>query len=47
MEKILEIKNVTKYFGKNKAVDNISLYISEGEVFGFLGPNRSTEKLQQ
>ena len=37
---LLEIKNITKiYKGKVKANDNISLSISEGEVFGLLGPN--------
>ena len=39
MGSILEIKNVSKSFGKNKVVDNITLNIEEGEVFGFLGPN--------
>ena len=39
MEKVLEIKNVTKYFGRDKVIDNLSLYINEGEIFGFLGPN--------
>ena len=36
---VLEIKNVTKYFGKTKVIDNISLSVNEGEIFGFLGPN--------
>jgi ABC-2 type transport system ATP-binding protein len=37
---LLEIKGVTKiYKGKIKANDNISLSLSEGEVFGLLGPN--------
>jgi len=35
----LEIKNIKKHFGKVKAVDNISLNVEEGEIFGFLGPN--------
>lgn len=39
MENILEIKNVSKSFGKDKAVNNINLSIKEGEIFGFLGPN--------
>lgn len=39
MENILEIKNVSKYFGKHKVVDNVNLNIKEGEIFGFLGPN--------
>ena len=36
---VLEIKNVSKYFGKTKVIDNISLSVNEGEIYGFLGPN--------
>jgi ABC-2 type transport system ATP-binding protein len=36
---VLEIKNLTKKFADFIAVDNISLSILEGEIFGFLGPN--------
>ncbi|MDF2725671.1 MAG: transporter [Paenibacillus sp.] len=37
---MIELESVTKsYNGKNKAVDNISLTIKSGEIFGFLGPN--------
>jgi ABC-2 type transport system ATP-binding protein len=32
-------KNLTKYFGSRKVVDDISLETYAGEVFGFLGPN--------
>lgn len=39
MENILEIKNLSKYFGKSKVVDSINLTIKEGEIYGFLGPN--------
>lgn len=39
MDKILEIKNLTKYYGKTLAVNNLSLSLNEGEVFGFIGPN--------
>ncbi|MDM5154311.1 ABC transporter ATP-binding protein [Bacillus sp. DX1.1] len=35
----LEIKNLTKKFGDFIAVDNISLAIKQGEIFGFLGSN--------
>ncbi len=35
----LELKNITKRFGKFTAVDNLSLRIPQGEVFGFLGAN--------
>ncbi|HAN20819.1 MAG: bacitracin ABC transporter ATP-binding protein [Clostridiales bacterium GWF2_36_10] len=36
---ILEMKNVTKYFGKRKVLDNVSVTVKEGEILGFLGPN--------
>jgi ABC-2 type transport system ATP-binding protein len=36
---VLEIKNLTKKFADFIAVDNISLSIAEGEIFGFLGAN--------
>ena len=38
---ILEIKNLTKYYGKVLGVKNLSLSLNEGEVFGFIGPNGS------
>ncbi len=36
---ILETKDLTKNFGKHKAVDAVNITAYEGEVFGFLGPN--------
>jgi ABC-2 type transport system ATP-binding protein len=36
---ILRTIGLTKYFGRLKAVNNLNLEISRGEVFGFLGPN--------
>lgn len=35
----IEIDSLSKEFGKVKAVDNISLQVNRGEIFGFLGPN--------
>jgi ABC-2 type transport system ATP-binding protein len=35
----IELKNLTKKFGDFTAVDNLSLEVKEGEIFGFLGPN--------
>ena len=35
----VQINNLTKKFGKLTALDNISLDINEGEVFGYIGPN--------
>lgn len=39
MNKILEIKKLTKYYDKTLAVDDLSLELYEGETFGFIGPN--------
>ena len=38
-KKILEIKNLTKYYGKVLGVENLSFSLDEGEIFGFIGPN--------
>ena len=35
----IEINNLTKAYGKQKAVNNISFSIGSGEVVGFIGPN--------
>ena len=36
---MIKIENLTKMYGNLTAVDNLSLQIEEGEVFGLLGPN--------
>lgn len=38
---VLELKNVSKSFGKRKVINDISLEVKEGEIYGFLGPNGS------
>ncbi|MEM7235430.1 MAG: ABC transporter ATP-binding protein [Planctomycetota bacterium] len=35
----VEIKNLKRYFGETRAVDDISFSFSSGEVYGFIGPN--------
>lgn len=35
----IEVKGLTKIYGTQKAVDNISFNINKGEIVGFLGPN--------
>jgi len=35
----VKVTNLSKFYGKQKAVDNISFEISSGEIVGFLGPN--------
>ena len=36
---MIDAENLTKKFDDITAVDNLTLHIGEGEVFGFLGPN--------
>lgn len=36
---MIETENLTKKFGDLTAVDNLTLHVNDGEVFGFLGPN--------
>ncbi len=36
---MIEISNLTKSYGKNKAVDDVSFTVQKGEILGFLGPN--------
>lgn len=38
-EKVIEIEDLSKQFREVKAVDNLSLTVYKGDVFGFLGPN--------
>jgi ABC-type multidrug transport system ATPase subunit len=38
-EKIIEVKNLSKHFGKIRAVEDVSFDVFKGDVFGFLGPN--------
>lgn len=37
--KIIEINNLTKYYGKILGVDKINMEVNQGEIFGFIGPN--------
>ena len=36
---VIVTKNLTKYYGKIKGVENLNFSVKKGEVFGFLGPN--------
>jgi ABC-2 type transport system ATP-binding protein len=39
MEKVLEVKELTKYYGNNRGIEGVSFEVVEGEVIGLLGPN--------
>ena len=36
---VIEISNLTKYYGKARGIIDVSLNVEEGEIFGFIGPN--------
>jgi len=36
---IIQTKNLTKYYGKSRGIENFELEIYQGEIFGLLGPN--------
>ncbi|SDW70287.1 ABC transporter ATP-binding protein [Paenibacillus sp. CF384] len=39
MKPIVELRQLTKTYGKSRGISDISFAIGEGEVFGFIGPN--------
>lgn len=36
---VIEIKNLTKYYGRQRGIIDVSFNVEEGEIFGFIGPN--------
>lgn len=38
-EPILEIKNLKKYYGKIRGIEDVSIKLNSGEAYGFIGPN--------
>ena len=38
-KKVIEINNLTKSYGKNRGVIDVTFSVEEGDIFGFLGPN--------
>jgi ABC-2 type transport system ATP-binding protein len=36
---IIDITDLSKYYGKTRGIEKVNLQISEGEIFGFIGPN--------
>ena len=36
---IIEVNNLTKYYGKDRGIVEVSFDVDEGEIFGFIGPN--------
>lgn len=38
-EPVIVLDKLTKYYGNCRGIENVSLTVSQGEVFGFIGPN--------
>lgn len=38
-DRIIEVNNIVKKFGKFTAVDDLSFHVNKGDIFAFLGPN--------
>lgn len=36
---VIDIQNLTKQYGKQRGIDNVSFSVEKGEIFGFIGPN--------
>ncbi|NTV91431.1 MAG: ABC transporter ATP-binding protein [Clostridiales bacterium] len=36
---VIEIRNLTKYYGKSRGIIDVSFDVHRGEIFGFIGPN--------
>ena len=36
---MLEIKNFSKFYGNKKAVENLSISVQPGDIYGFIGAN--------
>jgi ABC-2 type transport system ATP-binding protein len=36
---VIEINNLTKYYGDNLGIEDVSFNVKEGEILGFIGPN--------
>jgi ABC-2 type transport system ATP-binding protein len=36
---VIEVTNLTKYYGKARGIIDVSFHVDEGEIFGFIGPN--------
>ncbi len=39
MSKVIEIRDLTKHYGRHRGVEGVTFDVEEGDIFGFLGPN--------
>ena len=38
-EPVIDITDLSKFYGKARGIEHVNLEIGEGEIFGFIGPN--------
>jgi ABC-2 type transport system ATP-binding protein len=43
---IIELRDLSKYYGNTKGIEGLDLKVEQGEVFGYLGPNASAEQYE-
>lgn len=36
---VIELNQITKYYGKSRGVEDLNLQVEQGDIFGFIGPN--------
>jgi ABC-2 type transport system ATP-binding protein len=39
MERVIHTEDLTKFYGKSRGIENVTITVHPGEIFGFLGPN--------
>lgn len=39
MNPVIELSHLTKFYGKARGIEDVTLTVNEGEIFGFIGPN--------
>lgn len=40
---VIEINQLSKYYGKQRGIEDVTFSVKQGEILGFIGPQRSRE----
>ena len=43
-ELLLQTRNLTKQYGRHRAVDDVNMHIKKGAIYGFIGRNRPVKQ---
>ena len=46
MEYMIQTNGITKRYGKHKVLDNVSMHVPKGSIYGFVGKNGAGEKVE-